>query len=144
MHSPRRQHHAISGLQLEPSTVLLEHERDRSIDAVQHLLVRMAVRRIPVVWAVRPRVAAGGFGAQLVHQSLGSGHEPILRLHSVKLRFLADCNVGRLARWLRALGYDASYHAHIGDGELVREAAAEERVLLTRHRDLINPRLTPS
>src|SRR5256886_16846426 len=51
-------------------------------------------------------------------------------------RFVADCNVGRLARWLRALGYDASYHAHIGDGELVREAAAESPALLTGDRDL--------
>ena len=51
-------------------------------------------------------------------------------------KFVADCNVGRLARWLRALGYDASYHARIDDAELVREAAAEGRVLLTRDRDL--------
>ena len=42
----------------------------------------------------------------------------------MKPRFLADCNVGRLARWLRALGYDASYHARIDDGELVRAARA--------------------
>src|SRR5437879_12352467 len=56
-------------------------------------------------------------------------------------RFLADCNVGRLARWLRALGYDASYHARIDDSELVREAAAESRVLLTRARDLTKRRV---
>src|SRR6266702_3925750 len=54
----------------------------------------------------------------------------------MKPRFLADCNVGRLARWLRALGYDASYHAQIEDAALVREAAAEDRVLLTRHHDV--------
>jgi uncharacterized protein with PIN domain len=60
---------------------------------------------------------------------------------SVKPRFIADCNVGRLARWLRALGYDASYHATIGDAELVREAAAESRVLLTRDRDLTKRRV---
>ena len=59
----------------------------------------------------------------------------------MKPRFLADCNVGRLARWLRALGYDASYHARIDDGELVREAAAENRVLLTRDRDLTRRRV---
>lgn len=59
----------------------------------------------------------------------------------MKPRFLADCNVGRLARWLRALGYDASYHARIGDSELVREAAAEGRVLLTRDRDLTKRRV---
>ena len=56
-------------------------------------------------------------------------------------RFLADCNVGRLARWLRALGYDASYHARIEDSELVREAAAENRVVLTRDRDLTKRRV---
>jgi uncharacterized protein with PIN domain len=59
----------------------------------------------------------------------------------MKPRFVADCNVGRLARWLRALGYDASYHAYIGDAELVREAAAEDRVLLTRDRDLMKRRV---
>jgi uncharacterized protein with PIN domain len=59
----------------------------------------------------------------------------------MKPRFIADCNVGRLARWLRALGYDASYHVHIGDAELVREAAAEGRVLLTRDRDLTKRRV---
>jgi uncharacterized protein with PIN domain len=72
------------------------------------------------------------------------GHGPIIRLLSVRPRFLADCNVGRLARWLRALGYDASYHAHIADGELVREAAAEDRVLLTRDRDLMKRRVIQS
>ena len=56
-------------------------------------------------------------------------------------RFLADCNVGRLARWLRALGYDAVYHARIDDSALVREAAAEDRVLLTRDRDLTKRRV---
>ena len=56
-------------------------------------------------------------------------------------RFVADCNVGRLARWLRALGYDASYHRRIADAELVREAAAESRVLLTRDRDLTKRRV---
>jgi uncharacterized protein with PIN domain len=59
-------------------------------------------------------------------------------------RFLADCNVGRLARWLRALGYDASYHPRIDDAELVREAAAQSRVLLTRDRDLTKRKVIQS
>jgi uncharacterized protein with PIN domain len=62
----------------------------------------------------------------------------------VKTRFIADCNVGRLARWLRALGYDASFHTHIEDAALVREAAAESRVLLTRDRDLLKRRVIQS
>jgi len=69
---------------------------------------------------------------------------PILRLGAMKPRFIADCNVGRLARWLRALGYDASYHARIEDAALVREAAAENRVLLTRDRDLLQRRVIQS
>lgn len=56
------------------------------------------------------------------------------------MRFLADCNVGRLARRLRMLGHDAAYHRSAGDAELVRQALAEDRVLLTRDRDLLKRR----
>ena len=52
-------------------------------------------------------------------------------------RFLADVMLERLARWLRVLDVDvASAHATTADRELVRRAAAEERVLLTRDRRL--------
>jgi len=44
----------------------------------------------------------------------------------LRLRFLADCNVGRLARWLRALGYDASYHALIQ--EMISTPADVQRI----------------
>ncbi len=47
-------------------------------------------------------------------------------------RFLLDGMLGRLARWLRILGYDARYAAHWDDNELARVARAEDRVLLTR------------
>ena len=56
-------------------------------------------------------------------------------------RFLADCNVGRLARWLRVLGYDAAYEPKIADSELVARALAEGRVLLTRDVDLTRRRV---
>lgn len=59
-------------------------------------------------------------------------------------RFVADCNVGRLARWLRALGYDAEYHSRIGDAELVGLAQAGGRVLLTRDLDLTQRRAVTS
>ena len=55
--------------------------------------------------------------------------------------FLADCNVGRLARWLRVLGYDAAYESRIADPELVARALAEGRVLLTRDADLTQRRV---
>src|SRR2546427_10947541 len=143
VHCSSRQHHPIARLQEQLLARVFEHERDGSVDAVQHLLIGVAVRRVAVVRPVGPRVAAGRLAAQSLHQLLvhPARHAPDSKIASLRPRFLADCNVGRLARWLRALGYDASYHARIEDSELVREAAAENRVLLTRDRDLTKRRV---
>ncbi len=51
-------------------------------------------------------------------------------------RFVVDGMLGSLARWLRLLGYDADYDNRRDDAELVRLARAEDRVLLTRDREL--------
>jgi hypothetical protein len=52
-------------------------------------------------------------------------------------RFLADVMLERLARWLRVLGADVeSAPGGAADRDLVRRAAAEDRVLLTRDRRL--------
>ena len=45
--------------------------------------------------------------------------------------------LGRLARWLRALGYDTSYDESLADPVLVQQANAQQRVLLTRDRHLL-------
>ena len=141
MNRAGRQDHAVTRLQLEPAALLLEHERNRAFDAIKDLLVTVAVRRVSISRPVRPRIAVGRLAAKLRHQVVLSRHRHDSKIALVKPRFLADCNVGRLARWLRALGYDASYHARIGDAELVQEAAAESRVLLTRDRDLTKRRV---
>nr|HID13727.1 hypothetical protein [Anaerolineae bacterium] len=52
------------------------------------------------------------------------------------LRLLADGMLGRLAKWLRLLGYDTAYDNAATDPELARRARAEGRVLLTRDREL--------
>ena len=52
-------------------------------------------------------------------------------------RFAADAMLGRLARWLRALGFDTAYDSAIADPVLVRQAADEDRILLTRDRHLL-------
>jgi hypothetical protein len=44
--------------------------------------------------------------------------------------------LGRLAKWLRLLGYDTAYDNSSKDHELARRARAEGRVLLTRDREL--------
>jgi len=50
----------------------------------------------------------------------------------VSARFVADTMLGRLARWLRALGYDTLYLRRASDLELLRIAREEGRLLLTR------------
>lgn len=55
-------------------------------------------------------------------------------------RFLADAMLGRLAKWLRILGYDAEYFRG-EDDELLRLARREGRVLLTRDTRLLRRRV---
>ena len=52
------------------------------------------------------------------------------------LQLLADGMLGRLAKWLRLLGYDTAYDNAATDLELARRARAEGRVLLTRDHEL--------
>lgn len=52
-------------------------------------------------------------------------------------RFAADAMLGRLARWLRALGYDTWYDSGVADPVLVQLANDEDRILLTRDRHLL-------
>lgn len=51
-------------------------------------------------------------------------------------RFLADVNVGRLGKWLRALGYDVLPAPDASDHSLLSLAQQEGRILLTRDRRL--------
>ncbi|MFQ5574517.1 MAG: Mut7-C RNAse domain-containing protein, partial [Terriglobia bacterium] len=54
---------------------------------------------------------------------------------------IADAMLGRLGRWLRFLGYDTAYIAHIPDPVLVRKAQSENRTILTRDTLLMKRRL---
>lgn len=51
-------------------------------------------------------------------------------------RFLLDGMLGKLARWLRILGYDTAYTPELNDTELLRISQDETRILITRDRDL--------
>jgi uncharacterized protein with PIN domain len=55
-------------------------------------------------------------------------------------RLLLDGMLGRLARRLRLLGYDADYERKATDDELARRARAEGRVLVTRDHGLAGRR----
>jgi len=52
-------------------------------------------------------------------------------------RFLADSMLGRLAKWLRIMGYDTHYQTFYKEDE-IGQLAREGRMLLSRHRQRID------
>ena len=53
------------------------------------------------------------------------------------MRFVADAHLGRLASYLRMLGFDTLYKNDYADEDLARLSANEDRILLTRDRGLL-------
>jgi uncharacterized protein len=65
---------------------------------------------------------------------------PELRVRSQPLRdptFVLDVHLGKLAPYLRMLGFDALYRSCYTDPELVQISSLERRILLTRDRNLL-------
>ena len=66
------------------------------------------------------------------------------RLRPVPLRdtrFVVDVNLGRLARLLRVLGFDAWWSSDADDATLAEVSRDEQRILLTRDRGLLKRRV---
>ena len=59
------------------------------------------------------------------------------------MKLIADAMLGRLARWLRALGHDVLYDEALDDAALARRARGEGRLLLTRDRRLCAEQRAP-
>jgi hypothetical protein len=56
-------------------------------------------------------------------------------------RFIADEMLGKLARWLRAIGYDTVYYEGGSDDALMQQALEEDRIILTRDSDFLEKKL---
>jgi hypothetical protein len=54
-----------------------------------------------------------------------------------EIRFIADVNVGKLARQLRMLGFDTAYRNDLDDDECAATALAEQRICLSKDRRLL-------
>jgi uncharacterized protein len=52
-------------------------------------------------------------------------------------KFIADATLARMAKWLRLFGYDTVVFTKEVGREMLRQADAEGRIVLTRRRDMI-------
>jgi uncharacterized protein len=69
---------------------------------------------------------------------------PLIRLREKPLRdprFVVDVNLGQLARYLRLLGFDATYRNNFADAEVAHIASEEKRIVLTRDRALLQHKI---
>jgi uncharacterized protein with PIN domain len=65
---------------------------------------------------------------------------PVTRLRARPLRqtrFVLDVHLGKLARYLRLLGFDTRYRNDYDDAAIIGLARAESRIILTRDRGLL-------
>jgi uncharacterized protein with PIN domain len=53
------------------------------------------------------------------------------------MKFIVDCMLGKLAKWLKILGFDAAYLNKAEDRDLLFLARREQRVLLTKDQELL-------
>ncbi|MCW8125149.1 Mut7-C RNAse domain-containing protein [Microbulbifer halophilus] len=69
--------------------------------------------------------------------------EPLVRLRPEPLRnprFVFDCHLGRLARYLRMLGFDTLFYRQCDDDTLLEISVSDGRILLSRDRGLLKRR----
>jgi len=59
-------------------------------------------------------------------------------------KFIVDTNVGRLARWLRMMGYDTLFINEIDDKGLVSIGLKEKRVVVTKDTHIMERRVVTS
>jgi len=60
---------------------------------------------------------------------------------TTEIKFIADNNVGKLAKLLRMIGYDTRFFTQRDDNEIIRIALKEKRVILTRDTQIMERRL---
>ncbi len=102
---------------------------------VKHLIASLGVPHPEVgrvvvngVESTLSRQVQDGDDVQVCERAPGHAGEP---------RFVLDTHLGRLASYLRMLGFDTLYKAQAADEDLARTSSEEQRILLTRDRPLL-------
>ena len=62
----------------------------------------------------------------------------------MELKFIVDNNVGKLAKWLRIMGYDTLLFREKDDGEMIKTALSEKRVIVTKDSQIMKRRIITS
>ena len=62
----------------------------------------------------------------------------------MEIKFVVDINAGKLAKWLRIIGYDALLFNEEDDGKMIKIALNENRVILTKDSQVMKRRLISS
>ena len=59
-------------------------------------------------------------------------------------KFIVDVNVGKLAKWLRMMGFDTSFFDEPDDGQMVKMALAQDRIIVTKDTEFMKRRAITS
>ena len=59
----------------------------------------------------------------------------------MEIKFIVDNNVGKLARWLRLIGYDTVLFKQKDDATMIKTALGDDRVVLTKDTQFTKRRL---
>ena len=79
-----------------------------------------------------------------VHPVFEKSQVIVLSLRPALLRpplFVVDANLGKLARYLRLLGFDCLYRNDYDDGTVATIASEQQRIVLTRDRSLLQRKI---
>ena len=57
------------------------------------------------------------------------------------MKFIVDNNVGKLAKWLRIMGYNALLFTDIDDGMMIKIALQQNRIVLTKDTQIMKRRI---
>jgi uncharacterized protein with PIN domain len=133
-------------LPLAQRQVAFEHEW-RGTPSIKHLIEALGVPHTEVDlilvndrsvdWAYQPQ---GGDRVAVYPVFESMDITPLIRLRPQPLRevrFVLDGHLGRLAAYLRMLGFDTRYQPHADDAILAEVSKAEHRILLTRDQGLL-------
>ncbi|RNI30578.1 Mut7-C RNAse domain-containing protein [Rufibacter latericius] len=108
----------------------------------------------PEIGSIRQNGMEAGFQEKLLANAMveaypvvleGSGKTlPLLQVPAqVPASFVLDVHLGKLARYLRLLGFDTLYENHYDDQTIGQIAAQERRIVLTRDIGLLKQKVIP-